>query len=125
MYDLASSQALYTKFFKLDLRGIGLFALFSLGVFLFGAGEGTPIAVCLPMVITGILLLFTKQKERSQSSKTVNLIGFNIFYWLQIFSWVLFFPGLFVMSFYQEIPQWLFLFYDYAYFNYWSYDIWI
>ena len=98
------------KFFKLNAKGIGLFALLSIGIFLFGAGEGTPIAVCLPMIITGILSLFTNQKERNESSKRVNLIGFNAFYWLQIFSWVLFFPGLFVMSFYQEIPQWLFLF---------------
>ena len=99
-----------TKFFKLNTKGIVLFALFSIGIFLFGAGEGTPIAICLPLMITGILSLFTEQKERSELNKRVNLIGFSVFYWLQIFSWVLFFPGLFVMSFYQEIPHWLFLF---------------
>jgi len=99
------------KFFKLNAKGIAMFALLSIGVFLFGAGEGTPIAVSLPMIITGVLsLLLTKKKERSESSKRINLTGFNVFYGLQIFSWVLFFPGLFVLSFYQEIPQWLFLF---------------
>ena len=99
------------NFFRLNFKGIFLFALLSLGIFLFGAGEGTPIAISLPLIIAGILsLLFTKNKEKSESSKRVNLAGFTVFYWLQIFSWVLFFPGLFVMSFYQEIPQWLFLF---------------
>ncbi len=99
------------NFFRLNLKGIFLFALFSLFIFLFGAGEGTPIAVCLPLIITGIIsLLFAKKKERSESSKQINHTGFSVFYWLQIFSWVLFFPGLFLMSFYQEIPKWLFLF---------------
>jgi hypothetical protein len=99
------------NFFKLNFKGLILFALLSLGIFLFGAGEGTPIAVSIPLIITGFLsLLFTKKKERSKSNKRINLTGFSIFYWLQIFSWVLFFPGLFVLSFYQEIPKWLFLF---------------
>jgi len=99
------------KFFKLDAKGILLFALFSLGMFLFGAGEGTPIAISFPLVVFGVLaLLFPKKKERSTSNKRMIFYGFNIFYALQIFSWILFFPGLFVLSFYQEIPQWLFLF---------------
>ena len=89
------------NFFRLNAKGIGLFALLSIGIFLFGAGEGTPIAVSLPMIITGILsLIFTKQKERSESSNKINIIGFSIFYWLQIFSWVLFFLLLFVLIFY-------------------------
>ena len=99
------------NFFSLNFKGIFLFALFSVGIFLFGAGEGTPVAISLPLVITGIIsLLFTNKKERSASSKQINYTGFSVSYWLQIFSWVLFFPGLFVLSFYQEIPQWLFLF---------------
>lgn len=102
------------KFFKLDAKGIFLFAVFSLGIFLFGAGEGTPIAMSFPLVVFGILsIMFPKKKERSTSSKRMILNGFNLFYRLQIFSWVLFFPGLFVLSFYQEIPTWLFIF-DFA-----------
>lgn len=98
------------NFFKLDAKGILLFALISLGIFLFGAGKGTPITMSLPLVIFGIIsLLFPKKMERSESSKRVILSSFNLFYWLQIFSWVLFFPGLFVLSFYQKIPEWLFL----------------
>ena len=99
------------KFFRLDVKGILLFALFSLGIFLFGAGKGTPIDISFPLVVFGILaLLFPKKKERSISSQRLIFYSFNIFYALQIFSWVLFFPGLFVLSFYREIPQWLFLF---------------
>ena len=99
------------NFFKLDTKGILLFALISLGVFLFGAGQGTPITMSLPLVIFGIISLrFPDKKERSTSSKRRILSGFNLFYWLQIFSWILFFPGLFVLSFYQKIPQGLFLF---------------
>ena len=100
-----------TNFFRLNRTGVLLFALFSLGIFLFGAGEGTPIAICLPMVVFGcVILLFPKKKERSPSAKSRLLFGFNPFFFLQVFSWLLFFPGLFVLSFYQEIPQWLFLF---------------
>ena len=99
------------KFFKLDTKGILLFAIFSLGIFLFGAGEGTPIAISFPLLVFGILvLLFPKKKARSTSTKRTISYGFNVFFALQIFSWILFFPGLFVLSFYQEIPQWLFLF---------------
>ena len=99
------------KSFRLDFKSVLLFALLSLGIYLFGAGEGTPIAISLPLVVFGILsILFPKKKERSKSSKRTILFSFNVFYWLQIFSWVLFFPGLFVLSFYQKIPQWLFLF---------------
>ena len=57
-----------------------------------------------------LVLLFPNQKERSTSTKRIIFYGFYVFYALQIFSWILFFPGLFVLSFYQEIPQWLFLF---------------
>lgn len=94
-----------------DKRGLLLFSLLSVGIFLFGAGEGTPVAISAPLIIFGILsLVMTKKKERSESSKRKILTSFYIFYWLQIFSWVLFFPGLFVLSFYQKIPRGLFLF---------------
>jgi hypothetical protein len=100
-----------TNFFKLNGRGVLLFALFSLGIFLFGAGEGTPIAISLPLVVFGsVLLLFPAKRARSRAAKKKLLVGFRLFFFLQIFSWLLFFPGLFVLSFYQEIPQWLFLF---------------
>ena len=65
--------------------GLLLFALLSLGIFLFGAGRGTPVAISLPIVIFGILsIIMTKKKERSNSSQRKNLYVFNIFYWLHI-----------------------------------------
>jgi hypothetical protein len=88
-----------------------LFAILNIGVFLFGAGRGTPVAIGVPLIIFGILsILITKKKSRRESSKKIILSSFYFFYGLHIFSWVLFFPGLFVISFYQEIPTWLFLF---------------
>lgn len=96
---------------KTDKIGLLLFSLLSIGIFLFGAGEGTPFAISAPVVIFGILsLMIRKKKKRSESSKRKILSSFYIFYSLQIFSWVLFFPGLFVLSFYQKIPRGLFLF---------------
>ena len=96
---------------KTDRKGLLLFSLLSLGIFLFGAGEGTPIAISAPVIIFGILsLVIKKKKKRSESSKRKILSSFYVFYWLQLFSWVLFFPGLFVLSFYQKIPTGLFLF---------------
>ena len=97
--------------FKLDKTGLLLFFLMSTGIFLFGAGRGTPIVLSMPLLIAGILsLMVTKKKQLSEASKKIIKSCFYLFYWLQIFSWVLFFPGLFVLSFYQDIPQWLFLF---------------
>lgn len=90
--------------------GLALFAAPSLGIFLFGAGEGTPVAICLPLLVFGVLSLVVPETRRSEASRRRMLWSFNVFYGLQIFSWVLFFPGLFVLSFYGEIPRALFLF---------------
>lgn len=100
-------------FIKREKLGVGLllFALLSIGIFLFGAGVGTPFAISVPLIIAGILsLVITKKNKRSDSSRRMILYAFNLFYGLHIFSWVLLFPGFFVLSFYQEIPQALFLF---------------
>ncbi len=86
-------------------------AVLSVGIFLFGAGRGTPVVVSLPVVITALLSAArTGTTERSEKSKRRMLAAFNSFYWLHIGSWVLFFPGLFVYSFYSEISTALFLF---------------
>jgi hypothetical protein len=96
----------------LSIWGLSLFALLNLGVFLFGAGMGTPFAVGLPVLVFGALsMVMTKEKRRSDSRrKRILSYSFYLFYWLQILSWVLVFPGLFVLSFYGSIPQALFLF---------------
>ena len=95
----------------LSVRGLSLFALLNVGVFLFGAGVGTPFAVGLPVLVFGALsMVMTKEKRRSDSRRKGILSSFYLFYWLQILSWVLVFPGLFVLSFYGSIPQPLFLF---------------
>ena len=84
--------------------GLSLFALLNVGIFLFGAGTGTPLFVGVPVVIAGIVsIVRSKEKERSESSKRTLLVAFNFFYYLHIFSWILFFPGLFILSFYTEI----------------------
>jgi len=99
--------------FKREKLGVGmfLFALLSVGIFLFGAGEGTPVFISVPVIVTGILsIVRTGTKERSESNKSRILSAFNFFYWVHIFSWILFFPGLFVYSFYAEISTALFAF---------------
>ena len=91
--------------------GISLFCLLSVGIFLFGAGRGTPVAISMPVIIFSIVSLINdSKKERSESSKKMIHSSFRFFYGLHIFSWILFFPGLFILSFYQEIPKPLFLF---------------
>ncbi len=94
----------------LSIWGLSLFALLNLGVFLFGAGVGTPFAVGLPVLVFGALSMVMTKEKRSDSSRKRILSSFYLFYWLQILSWVLVFPGLFVLSFYGSIPQALFLF---------------
>lgn len=90
--------------------GIALFTLLSVGIFCFGAGRGTPVIVSAPIIFFSILSLRLKSKQRSSKSiKNLNKI-FALSYCLHIFSWVLFFPGLFVMSFYGELPLVLVIF---------------
>ena len=99
--------------FKREKLGVGLllFALLNVGIFLFGAGQGTPVIISAPVIIAGIIsIVRTGKTERSESSKGRILSAFNFFYGLHIFSWILFFPGLFVFSFYAEISPALFLF---------------
>lgn len=91
--------------------GLLLFALLSVGIFLFGAGRGTPVFISVPVIIAGVLsIVRTGKKERSKSNKARILSAFWFFYWLHIFSWILFFPGIFVFSFYAEISTALFVF---------------
>jgi len=99
--------------FKRVKLGVGLllFGVLNVGIFLFGAGRGTPILISAPVIITGVLsLVRTGQKQRSESSKRTILSAFYFFYGLHIFSWVFFFPGLFVYSFYTEISPAIFIF---------------
>jgi len=104
---------LSVTFFKKENLGVSLFlfGVLNVGIFMFGAGQGTPVIVSAPVIIAGVLsIIRTGRKERSESSKRTILHAFNFFYWLHIFSWVLFFPGLFVYSFYAEISPALFAF---------------
>ena len=91
--------------------GLILFAVLNVAIFLFGAGTGTPLFIGVPTVIAGIVsIVRTEKKERSESSKRTILYSFWLFYGLHIFSWILFFPGLFILSFYTEISTALFAF---------------
>lgn len=95
---------------RVSVPGLLLFFLLSVGIFVFGAGRGTPVAISLPvLVVCAISLLSSGTKNRSDASKDRILILFNVFYWSHIASWFLFFPGLFILSFYHDIPFWLFL----------------
>jgi len=87
-----------------------LFAVLSVGIFLFGAGRGTPVAVSLPVVIAGLLSATrVETRPRSDVSRRRLLTAFWWFYGLHIGSWILFFPGLFIYSFYADIPAALFV----------------
>ena len=94
-----------------DLRFAAIvLAVLSVGIFLFGAGRGTPVVVSLPAVITALIATARPNTtERTASAKHKLLVAFNSFYWLHIASWLLFFPGLFVFSFYADIPTALFV----------------
>ena len=90
--------------------GIVIFSLLNVAVFLFGASKSIPVLEGLPAIICAVLALVMKERERSISSKRKLLALFNFFYWWNIFSWVLFFPVIFVLSFYQEVSPILFQF---------------
>lgn len=109
---IASLAMIIHSWFFIDRKhGLLIFTLLNLVVFFFGAGIGTPIAMGVPLVLFGIIATrFNKKKERSESENRLNLTLFKVFYWLQIFSWVLFFPGLVIVSSFGKIPEPLFMF---------------
>ena len=88
-----------------------MFALLNVGVLLFGAGSGTPFAVGLPVVVSGAVAL-RRTRQRRRDAATIRRLRwvFEASFWMQILSWALVFPVMFVLSFYREIPDALFLF---------------
>lgn len=90
--------------------GVAIFSLFNIAVFCFGASKSIPVVEGLPAIICAVLALSLKARERSVSGKRKLLTLFTFFYWWNISSWVLFFPVIFVLSFYQEISPILFQF---------------
>ena len=90
--------------------GIFIFTTLNIAFIFFGVSKTIPLLEGLPTVVFAILALKIKQREKSDSSKRKFLVLFNFFFWWYVLSWVLWFPGLFVLSFYQEIPQLLFKF---------------
>lgn len=108
---VSSLLIIHSIFFLEKKNGLLIFAILNIAVALFGAGIGTPITLGIPLVIFAIISKRNKEKKkRSDSSNRLNLRLFKIFYWLQIFSWFLFFPGLVIISFYGNIPDALFMF---------------
>ncbi len=90
--------------------GIVIFSLFNVAIFCFGASKSIPILEGFPAIICAVLALTLNERKRSISNKRKLLALFNFFYWWNISSWILFFPVIFVLSFYQEISPILFQF---------------
>lgn len=108
---VSSLLVLHSLFFVERKNGILIFAILNIGIVLFGAGIGTAITMGIPLVIFAILARRSdKKKIRSDAGNKLNLLLFKIFYGLQIFSWILFCPGLVIISSYGNIPEALFLF---------------
>jgi len=95
---------------RLNAFGLMLFGLLSLGIFMFGAGRGTPVVISLPALVTcALFLVMSGGVVRSDARKAAIRTAFTGFYGAHIASWILFFPGLFILSFYMDIPTWLFV----------------
>lgn len=108
---VSSALTIHSLFFLEKKNGLLIFALLNIGVALFGAGVGTPIVMGIPLVIFALISRrFSNKKERSEAGKKLNLRLFWIFYALQVFSWVLFFPGFVIISYFGKIPEAVFMF---------------
>ncbi len=102
---------IHSFFFLSSKKGLLIFALLNIGIAIFGAGTGTPITMGIPLVIFALISRkFNKKKERSTFANNLNLLLFRIFFGLQVFSWILFFPGFVIISSFGQIPEPLFLF---------------
>lgn len=108
---ISTALIIHSLFFIQKKSGLLIFALLNIGIALFGAGTGTPIMMGIPLLIFAIVSKrYDKKKERSESANKLNQLLFRIFYGLQVFCWILFFPGFVIISSLGEIPQPLFLF---------------
>lgn len=108
---VSSALIIHSWFFLEKKNGLLIFALLNVGIALFGAGVGTPTVMGIPLVIAALLSRkFSNKKKRSEAGKKLNLRLFWIFYALQVFSWVLFFPGFVIISSFGKIPEAVFLF---------------
>jgi len=86
-------------------NAILVFSAMMLGIFFFGAGRGTPVAIGIPLICFWTLsLVITKKKPRSAAIVNVlsGLISISI--WLHVLSWIVFFPGFILLSHFGEVP---------------------
>ena len=104
------AMIIHSWFFQTKKNGLLIFAILNLLVLLFGGGIGTPITMGIPMLIFWIIAnRYNKKKERTELANRINLRLFKISYGLQIFSWLIFCPGLVIVSAFGAIPEPLFL----------------
>lgn len=102
---VSTAMIVHSLFFIEKKYGLIIFALLNATLFLFGSGIGTPVVLGIPLVIFGyISTRFNKEKVRSESNDKMNLTLFKVFYWLQIFSWILF-PVIVLGSTFGKIPE--------------------
>ena len=76
-----------------------VFSILNVGVLFFGAGGGNPVLIGLPSIIAVLIFrYFGKKKKRTDSSDALNLKLFRVFLGMHMVSWILLFPGIFILD---------------------------
>lgn len=102
---------IYSAFFLKSKGGLLVFAILNTAVLLFGAGGGNPTLIGFPTIITVLIFIyFGKKKKRTASSDALNLKLFRLFLNIHFVSWLLLFPGIFIIDALGVKPDNLFFF---------------
>ncbi|MEM7038596.1 MAG: hypothetical protein AAF570_16545 [Bacteroidota bacterium] len=96
---VSSALIIFSAFFPNSKHSLIVFAILNTAVLFFGAGGGNPVLIGLPTIIAvWIFRTFGKKKKRTDASDALNLKLFRVFLSAHIISWLLLFPGIFILD---------------------------
>ena len=102
---------IYSAFFLNAKHSILVFSILNTGILLFGAGGGNPTLIGFPTIMAVLIFkYFGKKKKRTDANDALNLQLFRLFLSIHLFSWVLLFPGIFIVDGLGIKPDALFFF---------------
>ena len=90
---------MYSALFLNAKRRLLVFTILNTGILLFGAGGGNPVLIGFPTLITVLIFKYLgKKKQRTDSNNALNLKLFRLFIRMHFLSWLLLFPGIFILD---------------------------
>lgn len=101
----------YSAFFLNARRSLLVFSILNTCILLFGAGGGNPVLIGFPTILAVLIFRYVgKKKKRTDASDALTLKLFRVFLSMHMLSWILLFPGIFIIDGFGFKPDNLFFF---------------